>query len=115
MRGSCECLLEHAPSDADKDGVDVLLLLENLHADGALSGDHVGVVVGVHHRPALALADLERRRLRLVKVVADQLDLTFGRSDRISIVFSRNNPEKKGASREKAEQWVPWCTRRQNA
>ena len=59
-------------ADRHHDGVEIGLVLEHLEADGALAGDDLGVVVGVHEGQVLLLGDLARGQRRGVQGVADQ-------------------------------------------
>ena len=71
------------PPIGDEDRVDrPLVLAQDLHADRALPGDHVRVVVGMHERGARALLQRERVRVGVVVAVAVQHDLRAARLDR---------------------------------
>ena len=84
---------EPSTADRDEDGVDRLAqLAQNLHCDGPLAGNHVGIVVGMHERELAAACDLHRLGVRLVVGVAlehdrrseclDRVDLDLGRRHR---------------------------------
>ena len=74
---------EPAAADGDEDRVDrPLALAQDLHADRALAGDHVGIVVRMHEHGVRALLQRERVRVGVAVRVAVQHDLGAARFDR---------------------------------
>lgn len=81
-----------AASDADEDRVDgAHRLAQDLHADRALSGDDVRVVVGMDEREALAALDSPRLVVGLAVGVAGQHDLRAQRLHRIHLDLRRGH------------------------
>ena len=62
-------------TDRHDDGVDVGQLLQQLETESALTGDHVGVVEGVHERRLLFCGQGERALTGLAVIAAGQDDL----------------------------------------
>jgi hypothetical protein len=54
-------------ADTAEDGVDRLgVLAQNLHADGALAGDHFGIIERMHEGQPLALLQFQCVRVRVI-------------------------------------------------
>ena len=81
-----------AAADGDEDRVDrPAVLAQDLHADGALAGDHVRIVVGMHEGELFAPGDLQRMRVGLVVGVAVQHHAGAARRDRGDLDLRRGD------------------------
>ena len=65
------------------------MLAQDLHGDGALTGDHVGVVEGMHEHQAARPSKFERVLVGLVVVVAVQHDFTAEVGHRLHLDVGR--------------------------
>ena len=71
--------------------IGALCLAQDFHRDGALSGNHIRVVVGMHERQVTALRELARVHIRLVVGVAVQYDFGAARGDRRDLDLRRRH------------------------
>jgi threonine dehydratase len=67
------------------------VLAHDLHADRALAGDHLGVVVGMHEHQAAAAPQLQRPLVRLGVRIAVQDDLCAARRHRVDLDARRGD------------------------
>ena len=75
-------LIKPAAADRDEDRVDRRLpLAQDFHADRALPGDHVGIVVGMNERGPRGLLQRQRVRVGVAVRIAVQHDLGAARLD----------------------------------
>ncbi len=80
-----------AAAHGNENRVDVIavVLTQDLHGDGALPGDHIWVVEGVHeHQPAFP-AEFDRVLVGLIIVIAVQHDFSAEVGDRLHFDFRR--------------------------
>ena len=81
-----------AAPDGDEDRVDRLAELpQDLHRDGALTGDHVGVVVGMDECELATPDDAHRLGVRVVVGVALEHDRRPERRDRVDLDLGRRH------------------------
>ena len=67
------------------------MLAQDLHADGALPGDHVGIVVGMHEHKRAFLLEGQRVLVGIAVRVADQHDLRAARGDCVHLDARRGD------------------------
>ena len=90
---------EAAAAHRDEHRVDrPLALAQDLHADGALAGDDVGIVVGMHEDEAEPALELHRVRVGLGVAVAVQHHLGAARRDRVHLDLRRGHRHDDGGA-----------------
>ena len=99
---------ETPAADGHEDGVDgAAVLTQDLHPDGPLPGDDLGVVVRSDERQAATGPELQRVGVRRVEVVAREHDLGAKRADCLDLDLGRRGghddgrPEPEPPSRER--------------
>src|SRR6266540_3635905 len=81
-----------AAADRDEDRVEIALpLAQQLHADRALTGDHIGIVVRMHERRLRPALQLERMRVGVAVRIAVQHHLRAARGDRSDLDLRRGD------------------------
>jgi hypothetical protein len=74
---------------AAEDGVDrpvvARVLAQDLHADGALAGDHFGIVEGMDEGQLLGFLQFQRVGVGLVEGIAEQHDFAAAPPDRLDL------------------------------
>ena len=79
-----------APADRHENGLDrVRVLAQDFHADRALSGDHVGIVVGMDEDQSLLRLELPRVRVGFIEAVAVQNDRCAVAANSIDLYVGR--------------------------
>jgi hypothetical protein len=84
---------EAAAAHRHEDRVDLVAvpLAQNFHRDGALAGNHIGVVEGVHEHQAPVAGEDQRVLVRLIVIIAMQHDFAAQVRDRAHLDVGRGH------------------------